>query len=89
MNHVYRLVWNRTMRLWQPVSELAAQSRGGAAPSAVYVAVRWRLHGIAVALGLGLAAWTQTAMAICASNPTQVTCDTPVNACLLYTSRCV
>ncbi|MFU1951371.1 autotransporter-associated beta strand repeat-containing protein, partial [Bordetella avium] len=79
MNHVYRLVWNRTMRLWQPVSELAAQSRGGAAPSAVYVAVRWRLHGIAVALGLGLAAWTQTAMAICASNPTQVTCDTPVN----------
>ena len=45
------------MRMWQPVSELAAQPRGGAAPTAVYAPVRWRLHAMAAALGLGLAAW--------------------------------
>lgn len=74
MNHVYRLVWNRAMRMWQPVSELAAQPRGGAAPSAVYAPVRWRLHAVAVALGLGLAGWGSAAQAMCSAAGLTVTC---------------
>lgn len=82
MNHVYRLVWNRAMRMWQPVSELAAQPRGGAAPTAVYAPVRWRLHAMAAALGLGLAAWGPAAMADCAVSGATVTCGTPANQLL-------
>ncbi|HEY9269714.1 autotransporter-associated beta strand repeat-containing protein, partial [Achromobacter sp.] len=78
MNHIYRLVWNRAVRVWQPVSELAAQSRGGAAPSAVGAARRWRPHALAAALGLTLAGWGPTAGAWCTGAPT-VTCNSPVS----------
>ena len=79
MNHVYRLVWNRAMRMWQPVSELAAQPRGGAAPSAVYAPVRWRLHAVAVALGLGLTGWGSAAQAACTAAGLTVTCSGQAN----------
>lgn len=74
MNHVYRLVWNRAMRMWQPVSELAAQPRGGAARATVYAPVRWRLHAVAVALGLGLAGWGPAAQAICTGAGVTIVC---------------
>lgn len=70
------------MRLWQPVSELAAQPRGGAAPSAVYAPVRWRLHAMAAALGLGLAAWGPAAMAACTISGVTVSCNTPADQLL-------
>ena len=79
MNHVYRLVWNRAMRMWQPVSELAAQPRGGAAPTAVYAPVRWRLHAVAAALGLGLAGWGSAAQAACSVVSLTVTCTGAAN----------
>ncbi len=77
MNHVYRLVWNRAMRMWQPVSELAAQPRGCAASAAVYAPVRWRLH--AVAMALGLAGWGPAAMAACTISGVTVKCETGVD----------
>ena len=70
------------MRMWQPVSELAAQPRGGAAPTAVYAPVRWRLHAMAAALGLGLAAWGPAAMADCAVSGVTVICDSRANQLL-------
>lgn len=65
LNHVYRLVWNRRLRAWQAVSELASQSRAGrASPGAVMRSLP-RRHALGVALALGLA-WTGTeAQAAC------------------------
>ncbi len=79
LNHVYRLVWNRAMRMWQPVSELAAQPRGGAAPAAVYAPVRWRLHVVAMALGLSLTGWGPAAQAACVTVGVTVTCSSVAN----------
>lgn len=80
MNHVYHLVWNRAMRLWQPVSELASQPRGGAASTGVYAPVRWQLHALAAALGLGLAGWGSAAQAGCTGPVASVvTCSGPAN----------
>lgn len=79
LNHVYRLVWNRAMRMWQPVSELAALPRGGAAPAGVYAPVRWRLHAVAAALGLGLAGWGGAAQAACSVAGVIVTCNGAAN----------
>lgn len=89
MNHVYRLVWNRAMRMWQPVSELAAQPRGGAAPAAVYAPVRWRLHAVAAALGLGLAGWGPASLAACSTAGLTVTCTTSANPLMPYYSNAV
>ena len=53
MNHIYRLVWNNAVRAWQPVSEFAAQTRGGRASAGLCAPMRWPRHALAVALALG------------------------------------
>ncbi len=78
MNHIYRLVWNRALRLWQPVSELAAQTRGGAASALVCAPpARWRLNALAALLGLAFAGgWSSAAQAACATVATDtVECE--------------
>lgn len=78
MNHIYRLVWNNAVRAWQPVSEFAAQARGGMSSAGLFAPVRWQRHALAVALALGLTGWNGTASAQVActpSGPNNVTCN--------------
>ncbi|MBR8653872.1 autotransporter domain-containing protein [Achromobacter sp. Marseille-Q0513] len=63
MNHIYRLVWNNAVRAWQPVSEFAAQARGGRASAGLCAPMRWPRHALAVALALGLSGWSGMAAA--------------------------
>ena len=63
MNHIYRLVWNNAVRAWQPVSEFAAQTRGGRASAGLCAPMRWPRHALAVALALGLSGWSGMATA--------------------------
>ena len=50
LNHIYRLVWNRKLRVWQAASELATQSRGGRSSAQGNVAARMPRYAAGLAL---------------------------------------
>lgn len=89
MNHIYRLVWNNAVRAWQPVSEFAAQTRGGRASAGLCAPMRWPRHALAVALALGLSGWSGMATAAnCRNNGSlsAIICDVPANVLQPYYS---
>lgn len=79
MNHIYRLVWNRRLRVWQAASELASQSRGGrASPGSVTRFPPCR-HALSAALALALAGFGAAAQASCIRSGVTVVCALPAD----------
>ncbi|HEY9271058.1 autotransporter domain-containing protein [Achromobacter sp.] len=74
MNHVYRLVWNRKLRVWQAASELASQSRGGGSQAGKAVAARAFRPVLCMALGIALSSLSTALQAACTPAGTVVTC---------------
>lgn len=74
MNRIYRLVWNRGLRVWQVASEFASQSRGGQSPAGGVVSARAPRYAARVALTLGLSALSTAVHALCMDAGTSVTC---------------
>lgn len=77
MNHIYRLVWNRKLRVWQAASELASQSRGGSssATSSIATSAPPYVAAAAVALALGLSSVSTAVQAECTEDLIIVTCE--------------
>ncbi|MFP3743445.1 autotransporter domain-containing protein [Achromobacter sp. SIMBA_011] len=79
MNHIYRLVWNRRLRVWQAASELASQARaGGISPGPVLPCLP-RRHALSAALALALAGTGGAAQADCIRVGLLVQCASPAN----------
>lgn len=79
MNHIYRLVWNRRLRVWQAASELASQARaGGISPGPVLPCLP-RRHALGAALALALAGTGGAAQADCVRAGLLVQCASPAN----------
>lgn len=74
MNHIYRLVWNRRLRVWQAASELASQSRGGPSPAGGCVTGRRPRYVAQLTLTIGLSALSAAVQAACTELGTDVTC---------------
>ncbi|MFD4840088.1 DUF6850 family outer membrane beta-barrel protein [Achromobacter sp. NPDC058515] len=79
MNHIYRLVWNRKLRVWQATSELASQSRGGRSPAGNCTAARTPRHALRVALAISLSALSTAVQAVCTVSGASVTCTGPAD----------
>ncbi|QVQ28429.1 autotransporter domain-containing protein [Achromobacter deleyi] len=79
MNHIYRLVWNRKLRVWQAASELASQSRGGTSSASACVTARAPRHALRVALAIGLSALSTAVQAVCTDSGANVTCMGPAD----------
>lgn len=75
MDHIYRLVWNRRLRVWQATSELAAQSRAGRASPGAVARCLPRHHALGAALALALAGGGATANAACIRSGDIVECS--------------
>ncbi|MBO1012096.1 autotransporter domain-containing protein [Achromobacter sp. SD115] len=75
MNHVYRLVWNRKLRVWQAASELASQSRGGGSQAGRAVAARAFRPVLCMALGIALSSLSTALQAACTQAGMVVTCS--------------
>lgn len=80
MNHVYRLVWNRKLRVWQAASELASQSRAGASSASACVTARAPRHALRVALTIGLCALSTAVQAVCTESGANVICTGPADS---------
>ncbi|MGD7366509.1 ESPR domain-containing protein, partial [Ralstonia pseudosolanacearum] len=79
LNHIYRLVWNRRLRVWQAASELASQARaGGISPGPVLPCLP-RRHALGAALALALAGTGGAAQADCIRAGLLVQCASPAN----------
>ncbi|MFY0476344.1 autotransporter domain-containing protein [Achromobacter marplatensis] len=74
MNHIYRLVWNRSLCVWQAASELASQSRGGQSPAGGCVTGRRPRYATQLALTIGLSALSAAVQAACTELGTSVVC---------------
>lgn len=79
MNHIYRLVWNRKLRVWQAASELASQSRAGRASSAVGGTTRTPRMTPRIALAIGLSALSTAVHALCTGPISSVVCSGPAD----------
>lgn len=74
LNHIYRLVWNRKLRVWQAASELATQSRGGRSSAQGNVAARMPRYAAGLALAFGLSGVSAAVQAACSVVDVTVTC---------------
>ncbi|WP_157139494.1 ESPR domain-containing protein [Achromobacter piechaudii] len=74
LNHIYRLVWNRKLRVWQAASELASQSRGGRASARTGIAARTPGYAAGLAIAFALTGVSASVQAACTSNGLNVTC---------------
>ncbi|KRC80635.1 hypothetical protein ASE30_24760 [Achromobacter sp. Root83] len=74
MNHVYRLVWNRKLRVWQAASELASQSRGGRSSAPGGAAAKAPRQALCLALTIGLSVLSSAVHAACTQTGVLVTC---------------
>lgn len=74
LNHIYRLVWNRKLRVWQAASELASQSRGGRASARTGIAARTPRYAAGLAIAFALTGVSASVQAACTSNGLNVTC---------------
>lgn len=74
MNHIYRLVWNRKLRVWQAASELASQSRGGRASAITGFAARTTGYGAGLAIAFALTGVSASVQAACIEIGWTATC---------------
>ncbi|SEK11803.1 autotransporter domain-containing protein [Achromobacter sp. NFACC18-2] len=79
MNHTYRLVWNRKLRVWQAASELAAQARGGRSSSGGRVSARAPRYALSVALAMGLSSLSAAVQATCSLVGSNAVCTGAAN----------
>ena len=79
MNHTYRLVWNRKLRVWQAASELAAQARGGRSSAGGRVTARTPRHALRLALAMGLSTLSAAVQAACVTTGANVACNGAAN----------
>ncbi|QKI68435.1 ESPR domain-containing protein [Achromobacter xylosoxidans] len=79
MNHIYRLVWNRRLRVWQAASELASQARAGGISRGPVLPFPPRRHALGAALALALAGTGGAAQADCIRAGLLVQCASPAN----------
>jgi fibronectin-binding autotransporter adhesin len=79
LNHIYRLVWNRKLRVWQAASELATQSRGGRSSAPCSVATRMPRYAAGLALAFGLTGVSAAVQAACTVAGVTVTCTGAAN----------
>ncbi|WP_212634766.1 ESPR-type extended signal peptide-containing protein, partial [Ralstonia pickettii] len=75
MNRVYRLVWSRTLRAPQVVSELTKASRGGVDASGDTTHARRRASIISIGVSLGLAGAALPSWAATCSSSTIAACS--------------
>ncbi|MGO4700113.1 autotransporter-associated beta strand repeat-containing protein [Dyella sp. 2RAB6] len=77
MNRIYRLVWNRSLRLPQVASELAHSRRSVSGAGMARIAPAWR----PLALAIGLAMLSSTAWGACTSSASNIpACSAPGGA---------
>ncbi|WP_419341109.1 autotransporter domain-containing protein [Achromobacter sp. PD1] len=79
MNHTYRLVWNRKLRVWQAASELAVQARGGRSSSGGRVSARAPRYALSVALAMGLSSLSAAVQATCSLVGSNAVCTGAAN----------
>jgi outer membrane autotransporter protein len=79
LNHIYRLVWNRKLRVWQPASELASQSLGGRASARTGIAARTPSYAAGMAIAFALTGVSASVQAACTQAGTNVTCASPAD----------
>jgi len=79
LNHTYRLVWNRKLRVWQAASELAAQARGGRSSSGGRVSARAPRYALNVALAMGLSSLSAAVQATCSLVGSNAVCTGAAN----------
>ncbi|NMK47007.1 autotransporter domain-containing protein [Achromobacter sp. Bel] len=82
MNHTYRLVWNRKLRVWQAASELAAQARGGRSSSGGRVSARAPRYALSLALAMGLSSVSAAVQATCSLVGNNAVCTGAANPLL-------
>lgn len=80
LNHVYRLVWNRKLRVWQVASELASQSRGGSSSAGGCVKARKPRQALRIAVLAGLSVLSAAVQAVCLDTGTTVICTGAADA---------
>lgn len=80
MNHIYRLVWNRKMRVWQAASELSSPSRAGPASRGAGRTMGTRRLTPRIALAIGLSALSTAVHAVCTGPIISVVCSGPADS---------
>ncbi|KRA01862.1 autotransporter domain-containing protein [Achromobacter sp. Root565] len=75
MNHIYRLVWNRKLRVWQAASEFASQSRAGRSSSSGALSRVSPPKALCLALTIGLSVLSSAVQAACVQTGVDVTCS--------------
>lgn len=75
MNHIYRLVWNRKLRVWQAASEFASQSRAGRSCSSGALSRVSPPKALRLALTISLSVLSSAVQAACVQTGADVTCS--------------